>query len=95
MPLGRRFTPLISPIGSGIAAICSHPSATVSITLGVSLSRSTIGEARPATCAAATSCAFACSSTTRAERSRRASSSNAVFLATVAARAISVAATRA
>ncbi len=35
MPLGWRFTSLISPTGSGIAAICSQPSATVSMILSV------------------------------------------------------------
>ena len=52
MPLGRRCTPLISPTGSGIAASCSQPSATVSMICGVSLSRSTSGAARPPACAA-------------------------------------------
>ena len=48
MPLGCCFMPMISPIMSGMAASCSQPSATVSMTLGVSLRRSTIGAARPA-----------------------------------------------
>jgi hypothetical protein len=48
MPLGCCFMPMISPITSGIAASCSQPWAQVSSTLGVSLSRSTIGSARPA-----------------------------------------------
>ncbi len=58
MPLGRRFSSMISPTGSGMAAICSQPWATVSMIAGVSLSRSSIGALRPAACAAATSFAF-------------------------------------
>ncbi len=59
MPLGRRLTPLISPTGSGIAASCSQPSATVAMTFSPSRSLSTIGPARPATSAAAMSLALA------------------------------------
>jgi hypothetical protein len=37
MPLGRRLTPVISPTGSGMAASCSQPSATVAMTLASEL----------------------------------------------------------
>ena len=48
MPLGCSRSSMISPIGSGIAAICSQPRATVSIAAASSLRRSTSGAARPA-----------------------------------------------
>ena len=47
IPLGCWRMPRISPITSGMAASCSQPSAQVSITLGVSLRRSTMGSAKP------------------------------------------------
>ena len=59
MPLGRDFMFEISPIGSGIAASCSQPSAQVSMIFGVSLRRSTIGADRPAAVARSMSRALA------------------------------------
>ena len=47
MPLGCWRMPIISPMMSGMVASCSQPVATVSMTLGVSLSRSSMGPDRP------------------------------------------------
>ncbi len=95
MPEGRRFTFVISPTGSGIAAICSQPSATVSITLSVRRRRSTIGAARPPASAAAMSRALAACSCGFVARNRAARFSSAAFFAAVEAAAMAVAAARA
>jgi hypothetical protein len=95
MPLGWRLTLLISPIGSGMAASCSQPSAMVSMTLSVRRRRSTMGAAKPAASAAAISRALASCKGSPPARSKRASSLSAEFLARVAARAISAEAARA
>jgi hypothetical protein len=95
MPLGRRFISVISPTGSGIAASCSQPSATVSRACAVSCKRSTIGAANPAACAAATSFALAACKAAALARSRRANATNAAFLAAVGAAAIAREAARA
>ena len=95
MPLGRRRRWVISPIGSGMAAICSQPSATVSMIFGVSFRRSTIGSAKPAAWAASTSRVFGSSSAAASLRSRRASASSARFFAAVGAAAIFTLAARA
>ncbi len=95
MPLGRRRRVVISPIGSGIAASCSQPSATVSITLSVRRRRSTRGSARPAACAASMSRALASCSAAASLRSSRASACSAAFFEAVEAAAMAVLAARA
>src|SRR5258705_834985 len=90
MPLGCRRSWVISPTGSGMAAICSQPSATVSMIFGVSFNRSTIGAVRPAACAASMSFALAGASAAASLRSRRASAIKALFFAAVGAAAICV-----
>ena len=95
MPLGRLRRSVISPIGSGIAAICSQPWATVSRPESVSFRRSTSGAARPAASAAAMSSAFAACSARASARSRCASASSAAFFAAVGAAAMCTLAARA
>ncbi len=95
MPLGCSRRPAISPIGSGIAAICSQPVATVSIALSSSFSRSISGAARPAASAAAMSLALAAWSAVRSSRSRRASACSAALRAATGAAAIFALAARA
>jgi len=96
MPLGRRFRPVISPIGSAIAASCTQPSATVSMMAGVSCRRSNSGAVRLALWRAASrSCALAACSAGPALRKRRASARRAAFLLAVGAAAITVDAARA
>ena len=95
MPLGCCFMPMISPITSGMAASCSQPWAQVSMILEVSLRRSTIGSARPASVARVRSLAFsACNDSTLA-RSSPAKVNRAVFLVAVGALAIKADAARA
>ena len=74
---------MISPITSGMAASCSQPCAQVSITLGVSLSRSTIGAARPAATARVMSLAFSACSGSILARSNSASRRSATFFVAV------------
>src|SRR5438105_10843802 len=95
MPLGRWRRLTISPIGSGIAAICSQPSATVSMIFGVSLRRSTIGAARPAACAASMSRWLAGFSEAPSLRSKRANAVRAALRAAVGDDAMRVLAARA
>ena len=56
MPLGRYLRSVISPTGSGSAAICSRPSAMARISWALSVRRSTKAASCPAVLAAATSC---------------------------------------
>ena len=95
MPLGWRLSSVISPTGSGMAAICSQPSATVSMICGVSFSRSSSGAARPAARAASRSSAFACCNAAEFARSRAARPRSASFLAAVEAAAMTMDAARA
>ena len=88
MPLGCCFMPMISPITSGIAASCSQPWAQVSSTFGVSLSRSTIGSARPAAMARSKSRALSTCRDCTLARNRAASFRRAVFFTAVGALAI-------
>ena len=94
-PEGRRLMPVISPTGSGIAASWSQPSAMVAMILSVRRRRSTIGAARPAASAAATSRALASRNGAPAASSSRASSVRVSFFALVEARAIAAEAARA
>src|SRR6185369_5100434 len=88
MPLGCCFIPMISPMMSGMAASCSQPWATVSMILGVSLRRSSMGAGRPLAAARSMSFAFSCPSACTLARSSLASASSAPFLVAAPARAI-------
>ena len=95
MPLGRRLRPVISPTGSGMAAICSQPCATVSMMLGVSFKRSTRGAAKPACMAWLMSMALAVCKAAQFSRRSTAKRRSAASLAAVLAAAIRVDAVRA
>ncbi len=95
MPLGCCTMPLIWPITSGMAASCSHPRATVSMALGVSRSRSTIGADRPAAPARSRSIALAACSTGTQARNKVASVRRQVLRCAASARAIAPDAARA
>ena len=88
MPLGCCFMPMISPITSGMAASCSQPSAQVSSTLGVSLSRSTMGSANPLAVARSRSSALSTCRAATLARSRAARRRKAAFLTAAGALAI-------
>jgi len=86
---------LISPTGSGSAAICASPSAMPAITESVSASRSTKAGSWPAARAASRSFALAAFSAGAASRIAAAVACSARFFAAVPARAISREARRA
>src|SRR6266403_462278 len=87
MPLGRNLSSLISPTGSGNAAISRTPSAIAATLDASSASRSTNAASLPAPCAAATSCALADSRLLSSRMIARAIASSAAFFAAVGARA--------
>jgi hypothetical protein len=85
----------MSPTMSGIAASCSQPCASTSMIFGVSLSRSTIGAARPAATARSMSLAFSACSAGTPSRSITASVRSAWFFTAAGAAAIRAEAWRA
>src|SRR6266849_8423817 len=87
MPLGLNLSSLISPTGSGKAAISRTPSAMAATLDAASVSRSTNAASLPAPCAAATSCALAASRLFSSRMIARAIASRAAFFAAVGARA--------
>ena len=95
MPLGRRRRWVISPTGSGMAAICSQPSATVANAASLSFRRSINGSSSPALRAATRSAAFAICKASAFSRRRRAKASNAASLEAVDAAAMAALAARA
>src|SRR5262245_40343186 len=94
-PFGRRQAAMLSPTGSGRAAISSRPRAIASMRAGVSVSRSMNAAASPAARARATSLALASSSAASAPRSPAAAARRAGSLAGVDAPASGRAAWRA
>ena len=88
IPLGCWRKPATSPITSGIAASCSHPKAQVSNTLGLSLSRSTMGADKPAAVARSISLAFSICKAATLSRSKAAKVRSAAFF--VAAEALAI-----
>jgi hypothetical protein len=85
IPDGRYFKSVISPTGSGSAAICSNPSAMPAMLLAVSVRRSIIAESRPRFAALSTSIAFAASSTCSSRLIAAAICSSDLFFAAVSA----------
>src|SRR3989454_9482722 len=95
MPVGRYLRSLISPTGSGSAAICRRPSAIAATVAGFKVRRSTNAASLPVARAPATSWALAARSFASSRRIAAAIASSAESLACVDARARTRAAARA
>jgi hypothetical protein len=80
-PFGRRQVAIVSPTGSGRAAISSRPAAIASTRAGVSVNRSTRAALSPAWRAASTSPALAVVSAPMRSRRRVAAARSAAFFA--------------
>jgi hypothetical protein len=95
MPVGRFTRSEIAPTGSGSCATCSRPAAICSMSLSVSVRRSTKAASRPSFFACSTSSRLAASSAAHRTRISAAMAWSARFLAAVSARASTRAAARA